>query len=65
MSAERALSYADSVHQQVCDEFSSDLQSLGDLPHEVERELVEFFSDLRSAAAETRKLIAEIELLTS
>lgn len=64
-----ALNYADSVNQQVCDEFSSDLRALtdasGTLPNGFAQEFAEFSVELKVAAAETRDLIAEIEALTS
>jgi len=68
MSVNSALAYSEAVNQSACDEFSSDFQmlteSLGDASQEFERELVEFWTELQHAAAETRQLIAEIAALT-
>lgn len=69
MPTEFALAYADNVNQDACDELSADFQTLmqasSDVPHDVEREISEFLSELQDAASQTRQLIAEIDALTT
>lgn len=66
MSEQNALAYADSVNREICDEFASDFAALTDAggAREIEPDFAAFFASLKTAAAETRELIAEIEAIT-